>query len=158
VILISLILITSLFTPILPQEQKSFAKVNSPKTIALIHHNYLYFVNVMLNDRSANLLIDTGAASYLLDINQATDYKFKYRKTDLTFAGVGGLSHRYVLSKYKFNHDTTSLGIYPHGADLKFVVESFSQSGIEVVGVLGSDFLKANNAIIDYKHNNLIIR
>jgi hypothetical protein len=102
--------------------------------------------------------VDTGAAASLLDINQAKDYKFKTWKTEQKFAGVGGLSHRYRVSNYEFAHDSTVLKIYPFGADLKMISESFEESGLPVAGVIGSDFFKKNDAIIDYKNNLLIIQ
>lgn len=157
VILISLLLITT-FTRPQSKVLQPFAKIKQPKTIALIHHEYLYFINVKLNDRTANFLIDTGAAASLLDINQAKDYNFKfYIMPNATFAGSGGLSNRFRVTNYKLNHDSTKLNVYPYGADLKYVVESFSDKGIQVVGVIGSDFLKSHDAIIDYKNNTLIL-
>ena len=156
VIYISLLLILTSLSP-KAQTTKSFAIIKTPKTIALIHHNYLYFIRIKLNNRDANFLIDTGAASSLLDINQANDYKFKINKTESRFAGAGGLSYQYRVSNYVFHHNTEKLFVYPLGADLKFVVESFDQGGISIAGVLGSDFLEKHDAIIDYKNETLII-
>ena len=136
---------------------KTIAREKTPKTIALIHHKYLYFIKVKLNNRDANFLIDTGAASSLLDINQAIDYKFKINRTGHKFAGAGGLSDQYRVTNYVFHHNTDQLMVYPLGADLKFVVESFDEDGITVTGVIGSDFLKQHDAIIDYKNLQLII-
>lgn len=147
VILLSLLLLLTSFKP----------TEKNPKTIELIHHNHLYFIQVKLNNKNANLLIDTGAAASLLDINQAKDYKFKFNLTEQTFAGVGGLTKRYRVSNYKFDHDSTSLPVYPFGADLKFIAESFEEKGMPIVGVIGSDFLKRNDAVIDYKRSKLIL-
>lgn len=156
VILISLLLLTTFIRP-QAQTSQSFALTKTPKTIALIHHEYLYFVKLRLNNREANFLIDTGAAASLLDINQANVYNFKFYLTENTFAGAGGLSHRFRVTEYSFIHDNTKLNVYPYGADLKFVVESFSDKGISVVGVIGSDFLTRHDAIIDYKNEKLIL-
>lgn len=136
---------------------KTITKEKNEKTIALIHHKYLYFIRMKLNNRDATLLLDTGAASSLLDINQANDYNFKFYVTNDNFMGVGGSSPRYKVSKYKFDHDTTTLKVYPLGANLKHLVESFSENGIKITGILGSDFLITHDAIIDYKNQNLII-
>lgn len=155
-IFISLLLLLTAFS-YQAQPTKSFAISKIPKTIALIHHKYLYFIHVKLNNRDANFLIDTGAASSLLDINQANDYNFKINKTQLRFAGAGGLSYQYKVTNYIFHHDTDKLFVYPLGADLKFVVESFDDDGISIAGVLGSDFLERHDAIIDYRHETLII-
>jgi hypothetical protein len=147
VIILSLLLLLTSFKP---AEKTS-------KSIELIHHNHLYFIRVILNGKKANLLIDTGAAASLLDINQAKDYNFKFNKTNENFAGVGGLSSRYRVFNYKFNHDSTTLPVYPFGADLKFIAETFEEKGMPIVGVIGSDFLKKNDAVIDYKRKKLIL-
>ncbi len=123
----------------------------------MIHHNYLYFIRVKLNNRNATLLLDTGAAASLLDINQANDYDFKYYQTKHKFSGVGGLSNGYKITDYRINHDSTSLKVYPFGADLKQVNDVFTENGMPIAGVLGSDFLRTHDAIIDYKHKILII-
>lgn len=156
VIIISLLLILHLFIQA-AKTPKSITDNKIQKTIALHHDGHLYFIRVKLNNRNANLLVDTGAAASLLDINQADEYKFKYNLTEQSFAGLGGISDRYTVSNYKFDHDSTSLPVYPFGADLKSVVESFNNKGISIVGILGSDFLKTNDAIIDYKKKVLIL-
>lgn len=156
VIIISLVLILTAFRT--PKDiTKTIVENKTQKTIALIHHKYLYFIRVKLNNRNATLLVDTGAAASLLDINQANDYKFKFRLSDQKFSGVGGLSNGYRVSNYKFDHDSISLNVYPFGADLKEVNESFTANGMPIAGVIGSDFLRTHDAIIDYKNLKLTI-
>lgn len=147
VILISLLLLITSFKP---YEKK-------PKSIELIHHNNLYFIEIKLNHKKANLLVDTGASASLLDINQAYDYNFKFHLTEQTFTGVGGTTERYKISNYNFAHDSTTLSVYPFGANLKILSDSFKENGMPIAGILGSDFLRKNDAIIDYKHKKLII-
>ncbi len=152
----SLVLILTAFRT--PKDiTKTITKEKSQKTIALIHHKHLYFIRVKLNNRNATLLVDTGAAASLLDINQANDYDFKFYQTEHKFSGVGGLSNGYRITNYKFDHDSTTLKVYPFGADLKQVNESFTANGMPITGVIGSDFLKTHDAIIDYKNLELTI-
>lgn len=157
VILISLLIILTSFINLEKQTQ-TIPETKVQKTIELLYYKNLYFIRVKLNDRDANLLVDTGAAASLLDINQASDYKFKFRLTENHFAGVGGLSNRYRVFDYAIDHDSTALKMYPYGANLKHIVESFHEGGIDIVGVLGSDFLKTNEAVIDYKNKQLTIQ
>lgn len=103
------------------------------------------------------MLVDTGSVTSLLDINQANDYNFKFFLTQADFIGLGGRANRYRIANYKFDHDTTSLKIYPCGADMKEVSKSFSEAGMPIVGILGSDFFKNHDAIIDYKNLTLVI-
>ncbi len=156
VIFISLLLLLTSFIPA-KKIPKSIAEEKPTRKIELINHGDLYFIRVKLNNKIANLLLDTGAAASLLDINQADEYNFNFRICDQMFSGVGGLSNAYRVSGYKFHHDSTSLPVYPYGANLKTVVEGFSQKGMDIVGVLGSDFLRNNDAIIDYKKKQLIL-
>jgi len=156
VILISLLLLLTSFI-LRTKTTQTISIIKIPQTIALVHDGQLYFIRVKLNNKRANLLIDTGAAASLLDINQADNYDFTFNKTEQTFTGVGGLTDRYIVRHCKFDHDSTSLPVYPFGADLKHVVESFNQKGITIVGILGSDFLRKNDAIIDYKRKQLIL-
>lgn len=150
-----IILLTSFKNP--KTDTKTITENKFQKTIPLIHHKYLYFIRVKLNNRNATLLLDTGAAASLLDINQANVYDFKYYQTSHKFSGVGGLSEGYRITNYNIDHDSTSLKVYPFGADLKQVNESFTESGMPIAGVLGSDFLRTHDAIIDYKNKVLII-
>lgn len=156
VIYISLLLILTSFIPT-QKKPKSIAKGKTQKTIALIRHKYLYFIRVKLNNKNANLLIDTGSMNSLLDINQSKNYQFDYVITLNKFTGVGGSAIRYRVKNYVFNHDTTSLKINPLGADLLHINEVLAEEGTSITGILGSDFFSANNAIIDYKNNQLII-
>ena len=157
VMIISLILIITAFSPS-PQVPKSITRIKKQKTIALIHHKYLYFIQVQLNNKTANLLVDTGASASLLDINQAENYRFNYIQTSHTFSGVGGgLSDGYKITNYKFDHDSIILKLYPFGINLKSLSDAFKENGMPIVGILGSDFLKTHDAIIDYKNLQLII-
>jgi hypothetical protein len=156
VILISLLLILTSFIPA-EKIPKSITDEKIQQTIALIHHGHLYFIRVKLNNKTANLLVDTGAAASLLDINQANEYDFNFHQTPHKFSGLGGISDGYRITNYKFDCDSTSLPVYPFGANLESVVESFNEKGMPIVGILGSDFLKNNDAIIDYKNKQLIL-
>jgi len=156
VIYISLFLILTASLPT-PKNTKSIPAEKKLQTIALHYHKNLYFIKVKINNRNANLLVDTGAAASLLDINQANEFNFEFNKTDQMFVGVGGLSNRYRLTKYKIDHDTTTLRMYPYGADLKSISTSFMESGLSIAGVVGSDFFRTNDAIIDYKKRELVI-
>jgi hypothetical protein len=156
VILISLLLLLTSFI-LRTQTTQTIPETKVPQTIALIHDGHLYFIRVKLNNKTANLLIDTGAAASLLDINQAEHYDFTYQESPHRFSGIGGLSEGYRVRNYKIAYDSTMLPLYPFGADLKHVVESFNQKGMSIVGVIGSDFLRSNDAIIDYKRKTLIL-
>jgi predicted aspartyl protease len=153
---IALLLITSAFTPT-KNNTKPISGFETSQTIELKKHHHLYFVEVKINKKKANLLIDTGAAFTIFDINQADSYGFKYYGSDVHLVGLGGTSKRYKLNKTVVEHGENRLKLWPYGADLKQVVQSFSANGIEIVGIIGSDYLTMADAVIDYKKGLLTI-
>lgn len=156
VIFISLLLLLTSFKTT-EKNPESFPTLKTQQTIDLVYQNHLYFIRVKLNNRKANLLVDTGAAASLLDINQANDYQFTYHESPHIFSGLGGSSEGYRIRNYKIHYDSIALPLYPFGANLKHVADSFNEKGIPIVGIIGSDFLRTNNAIIDYKRKQLIL-
>jgi len=118
----------------------------------LVRYNDMLLIDVLLNYNRAKLLIDTGASKCVLDINKAEQYGFKYIPF-LTnrYMGIGGLTDIYVI--YNYNIDLFHVSFV--GADLSDINEYFKKDGSIIVGIIGSDFLNANGAIIDYRYNKL---
>lgn len=112
----------------------------------------LPFLELLINGNKARMLLDTGAnMSY---INSKNIGKFgiilnsNAPGTDLT--GVGG-SGGVTNGVYKFSikkNDTIEL---PN--NVNFRTTDLSNIGIKVDGIIGSDYLRKNNALIDYKTN-----
>lgn len=120
----------------------------------------MFFIEIKVNGKQGNLLVDTGAAFTIFDINQAKYYGFKYNLVDenLKFVGLNGQSDRYHLANYKIHHDDNALLIHAYGADLSTLTTSFSNNGLEILGIIGSDYFTSSKAIIDYKNHQLIIQ
>lgn len=156
VILISLLLILTSFTP-KSQTLATMPLTKVARTLTLVQNKNHYFIRVKLNDREANMLIDTGSAASFIDINQAKYYDFEFRESEVVFNGFGGTKESYHVSSYRFECETTMLKVYPFGANLEGLTQSFSNKGIRFTGILGSDFFERNDAIIDYKNKQLII-
>jgi len=118
----------------------------------LTRFNDMLLIDVLLNDNKAKLLIDTGASKCILDINKSEQYGFKYIPF-LTnkYIGIGGLTDIYVI--YDYNIDLFHVSFV--GADLSDINEYFKKDGYLIVGIIGSDFLNKNGAIIDYRTNKL---
>lgn len=120
--------------------------------ITLVEHNDMHFINISLNGIKTKLLIDTGASKSLLDINKAEEFGFSYTLLSKNqYVGLGGLLDIYVVYDYVMDG--------PHitflGADLGDVQKYFTDNGIYVVGIMGSDFLERNRASINFKTNKL---
>lgn len=113
-------------------------------------------VQTNLNNKSCYLMIDTGASISILDINQKKDYNFKVLKNSNFVLGVGGKSNYYNLENVILKLDTTFYNTDFKGNDMSVLVNTIKlNTGIKIVGILGSDFFKQNEVIIDYSTNTI---
>jgi len=122
--------------------------------IELTETNGMHFVDIKLNSKKGKLLIDTGASKSLLDITKAEDYGFKYVLLSKDqYVGLGGLIDVYVIYEYEVGE----FFIPFLGSDLSEIQNYFVKDGIEIIGILGSDFLERSEATIDFKANRLLL-
>jgi len=125
-----------------------------PNEIPLVEINDMHFIKVTFNNKSTMLLLDTGASKSLLDISQAEEYAFSYRKfSELQYIGLGGLTDIHNVYDYRIQE----IHIIFLGADLKEITDYFKKENIEIVGILGSDFIKMYNVIVDFKNNIMYV-
>jgi len=118
------------------------------------------FVNAKINKHKCLLLIDTGASKSVFDKSsiESNLINSKIDKSDELSVGLGTDSMESMTSCFKSfeigklkikNFDTVIL-------DLKHINQSYESLGMsEIFGVIGSDFLKKYNAIINYKDKSL---
>jgi len=133
----------------------SINRTHSGLVIDLYQHNEMHFVNITLNGIETKLLVDTGASKSLLDITQADIYGFKYALlSENQYAGLGGLQDIYITYEYKVKE----FHIPFLGTDLSEVQAYFTRDGMQIAGVLGSDFLENQKAFIDFGTNKLYIK
>ena len=122
----------------------------TPNEIAITEINEMHFLRVTFNDKSVLLLIDTGASKSLLDISQAEEYGFEYTNfTGKQYIGIGGLADIHNVYGYKINEVWVTF----LGADLSEIREYFEKENMHIIGIIGSDFIKNYNVIIDFKSN-----
>jgi predicted aspartyl protease len=126
-----------------------------PKGIHLI-------VNAKINNRSARLVLDTGASQTVLDLNRISRFtkELEFRKHDAHSSGIGSdtmVSHIFHADKFKIgkiNIENIELVLI----DMIHVNNSYNLLGKKAVdGVLGGDVLKSLNAVINYKSRTLHI-
>lgn len=130
------------------------SEVYSGKVYYLTEKNGLHFIEITLNGVKTKLLVDTGANKCLLDISQASTYNFNYvLLSEDNYVGLGGLLDIYIVCDYKVEE----FFIPFLGADLNQVQTYFIKDGIKIAGVLGSDFLQRNKAVIDFEANKLYL-
>lgn len=122
-------------------EQSGFAFINTDCNTPIIE--------CVLNKDAVRLIVDTGAEYSLIDQsyyqNNFNNFKLVNR-IETQFSGIGGVNTQIsdIVGVY------TSLGYITFvEQDLSAVTKSLSR--YNVVGLVGSDFLKAHNFIVDYK-------
>lgn len=123
--------------------------------VTMVEHYDLHFVNIKVNGNPAKLLVDTGASKSLLDINKAEEYGFEYLLlSENQYVGIGGVTDIYVIYNYKIDGPWVTF----LGADLNAIQEYFDDDDIDIIGILGVDFLENNNCTLDFSKNKLIIK
>lgn len=138
---------------------QSTKNVEHPELDFEIHNNIL-IVEGFINKKWAKFVVDTGASISLLDYKQSKKYKFNYflddKSTRLT--GFGGRSKLMKASEVSFNltgeSDKSSRFFASDLSDLNVILGYSNQ---KILGILGSDFLQAYGAIIDYQHSRIVL-
>lgn len=109
----------------------------------------LLFVTATLSYRGATVeiptvLVDTGAASTVINADLAADAGLYLERTDplRVLRGVGGREHVFVRSVDRF-------AIGEHGVNGFEVEVGEMDYGFDIGGILGLDFLRATGAVID---------
>jgi len=122
--------------------------------VIMVEHYDLHFVNIKVNGKPAKLLVDTGASKSLLDINKAEEYGFEHLLlSENQYVGIGGVTDIYVIYNYKIEGPWVTF----LGADLSEIQEFFDNDDINIIGILGVDFLENNNCTLDFRKNKLYI-
>jgi hypothetical protein len=114
-----------------------------------------------LHDAPVDILLDTGAASTVVDLSYCRAKGIPTRDTGELGGGAGGITlaihalHGATLSLD--GHPLRSDGIY--AVDLTHVNEGLMAKGASRVhGVLGADVLTYHQAVIDYATMSLFLR
>ena len=148
--IVSLILVFSILSGC-----ASTSQVSARKVINLYEKNGMHFVQVTVNGIKTKLLVDTGANKSLLDISQSETYGFNHMFfSKNNYIGLGGLVDIYIV--YDYNVEEFFIPFL--GSDLSDVQEYFIKDGIQIIGILGSDFLEQNKVSIDFEANKLYLK
>ena len=113
-------------------------------------------IRAKINNRSAHLLIDTGASKTVFDSKRIGRFvkETKFDLNDQLSTGLGTStmkSHLALIRKIQLG--TISVSNYKSVLlDLSHVNQSYSKLGLKPIdGVLGSDLLSEYKAVIDYQ-------
>ncbi len=119
----------------------SINKVRLPLVIVEVKNKYLCFI---LDTGSTCSLIDSTVAEYFKDIVEPIG--------DYCISGIDGAKHKVDMITLPFNFEDQ---IYKPKFCVKPLLDAFKsiedESGIQVQGLLGTDFLLENKWIIDFK-------
>ena len=137
-------------------------KVLIPINILIIEEDGFHLqVNILINNKPARFLIDTGASKTVFDINTIGNFivDIKPEIQDALSTGLGTntmLSHKAKINRFKIGQ----LEIFDFDAillDLSHVNKSYTQLGLpDIQGVLGGDLLLKYKAVINYHEKNLV--
>lgn len=124
---------------------------------------YHLLIKVLINDKPANLLIDTGASKTVFDLSRIEPYLNNSDLTDneILSAGLGTNTLASKSTKLdSFKIGDFEIKNYPCIIiDMSHVNETYQSIGLEPFdGVLGSDILYRFKAAIDYKTKTLKLR
>ncbi len=133
------------------------------KVLSIGDDGFHLMIKLVLNKKSANVIIDTGASKTVFDKKQILKYgaNKKFDQLDSLSSGLGTntmKSHFTILKKMKIG----SLEIEDFKIvllDLSHVNKSYKEVGLpQIDGVLGSDLLLKYNAVIDYGQKKLKLK
>jgi hypothetical protein len=122
-----------------------------PESIEFSISNNLPVMTVEINGHKAKLLLDTGASVSMIDSNLAEKYEFEVvNLEDMIVNGIGGSKELYHTRGVKVYYDDQPMYVRFKSSDLKNI-----RLKLGVVGVVGTDYLRQHEMIIDYKNKVL---
>ena len=109
-------------------------------------HKGLPVVEVVVNDKPARMIIDTGASSSVLDKESSVVYGYKCQMFDGLFSrGISGTSSIGLAKNVNMTINGKKIVLNFKCIDLNELSKTMN-----VLGVLGSDYFSRNSLIIDY--------
>jgi len=141
-------------------QQEKMKTIIPFKLLSLQGRGYHLSIPALVNGKKIHLLIDTGASLTVFDKERfekiAKDAKIDKNKHDATGLGTSNMKAFEVVLK-KFAIGKLEVKNYRIGLlDLSHVNKSYESIGKKPIdGVLGSDFMKKYNAVINYEKKTI---
>lgn len=116
----------------------------------------LVFIKTKIQGKEAIFLLDTGASSTFIDVNQIEKYDLIAQEIPGALVnGIGGVTSYYqIVNTSLIEIDSKKYYVNFNASDLGNVVKTFKDEyGFTCLGILGSDFFEKYGAVIDYEKN-----
>ena len=111
----------------------------------------LIYVPFTCNGKELNFILDTGSTISYIDTQTAIELGCKFKNCDEFVTGLGGEQAITEYCEIKLETPTTVTEIELPLANFKHAFSQVEEeSGIEIHGLLGNNFLLASKYIIDY--------
>lgn len=132
-----------------------FIKNRSPKVIPFKNfHNEDIRIPIIqkdINNEEVLFILDSGANISIIDSTWYYNNKHVFTEAEdvkMVLVGISGIVS--INSKIVYTEIDEDYVVFTI-TDLVPVTKNLSKQGFKIVGILGSDYLKDNNLIIDYK-------
>jgi len=129
-----------------------------PLTVTKTGH---FILSILIENRPFRFILDTGAATTVLDISIAEQSDFTTKKMGENAGGLGTSEMTvYKTAPVEIKIGDLAITQFPvFCLDLSHVTKSLLKKGVEepVHGVLGADILLRHKAIVDYGSNTLFL-
>ncbi|WP_374957280.1 aspartyl protease family protein [Gilvibacter sp.] len=132
-------------------EDADFTRLSLKKTLTL-HYKVL----AKINGCSCWLIVDTGASTSCINLNEAENLKMQFSESEIKATGAGASDLQTQISE----GNALKLGAWKRTnmsfivMDLSHVNAGLAQAGEDpIIGILGADVLKQARAVIDYGRN-----
>lgn len=120
-----------------------------------------YKVAARINGKKCWLIVDTGASTSCIHLDEASRLNMIPQESDIKATGAGASNMLTQLSE----NNSLELGDWKISRlsfivmDLSHVNEGLSQVGeLPIIGILGADVLKKARAVIDYGRNCMYLK
>jgi len=107
-------------------------------------------VYVQINGKTAKMIIDTGASLSIINKDSKKEYGFEIGKDIGTLEGIGGVASLWEIKNIKVTIRDSIISHKFYVADISNLKNS---RGID--GIIGSDYFKSKNMVIDFYNNKL---
>ncbi|MEO1049236.1 MAG: aspartyl protease family protein [Bacteroidota bacterium] len=134
---------------------------SDPDQLQFVVWDDIIILDMYINNRKAKFIVDTGASISLIDTNQSAKYRYQYYANDNKgqLTGFGGQENFVRTSVIELSscEGVHYNNVKFYAANLNHINKVLSSRNIQVLGILGADFLNGHKVVINYHTRRLVI-